>query len=199
MTDPNKAPTEIEALISGARCLVDGGSMMPAAESYIRRLADALQSATAGRGVEDHSTPDDLRAEGWSVAVHNDYRVGNVRQTFWLLTHPSGRWVKGEGLTDEEALDQCRSLALQTPGRQEQSASEFGVSEQTSGSADGFTLDRHSAEGAAAGDRPLTRPSWDECGHPTWHATNSDELGGNRLNLACDKCGAPGEVYWPAT
>lgn len=51
VTDPNKAPTEIEALISGARCLVDGGSMMPAAESYIRRLADALQSATAGRGM----------------------------------------------------------------------------------------------------------------------------------------------------
>lgn len=48
-----------------------------------------------------------LRSKGWSVAVHNDYRLDGVSYTFWLFTHPSGRWVKGEGSTDEEALAQC--------------------------------------------------------------------------------------------
>jgi len=49
----------------------------------------------------------ELRRAGWSVAVHNDYRQGGAQMTFWLLTHPSGRWVKGEGLTDEHALEQA--------------------------------------------------------------------------------------------
>jgi hypothetical protein len=50
---------------------------------------------------------DVLRASGWAVAVHNDYRLNGNRHTFWLLTHPSGRYVKGEGPTDEVALDEC--------------------------------------------------------------------------------------------
>lgn len=55
-------------------------------------------------------SPDDLRARGWTVAVHNDYMLDGVAMTFWLLTHAgNGRFVKGEGLTDVEALDQCRS------------------------------------------------------------------------------------------
>ena len=52
--------------------------------------------------------PDDLRERGWSVAVHNDYRQHGECCTFWLLTHPNGRWVKGEGRTDAAALNQCR-------------------------------------------------------------------------------------------
>lgn len=46
-----------------------------------------------------------LRAEGWSVAVHNDYRINGESHTFWLFTHDNGRWVKGEARTDREALD----------------------------------------------------------------------------------------------
>lgn len=46
----------------------------------------------------------ELRAEGWTVAVHNDYRIAGERMTFWLLTHARGVWLKGEGATDEEAL-----------------------------------------------------------------------------------------------
>lgn len=42
------------------------------------------------------------------VAVHNDYRLEEKFYTFWLFTHPSGRYVKGEGKTDHEAV----SLAL---------------------------------------------------------------------------------------
>jgi hypothetical protein len=52
---------------------------------------------------------DDLRDAGWSVAVHNDYCLAGEQHTFWLLTHPSGRWLKGEGPTDTEALNQIRT------------------------------------------------------------------------------------------
>ena len=53
-----------------------------------------------------------LRALGWSVAVHNDYKLNGLPMTFWLFTHPNGRWVKGEGLTDEQALAICLGNAL---------------------------------------------------------------------------------------
>lgn len=46
----------------------------------------------------------EIRGAGWSVAVHNDYRQGGRAYTFWLFTHSSGRWLKGEGATDVEAI-----------------------------------------------------------------------------------------------
>lgn len=52
-----------------------------------------------------------LRADGWSVAVHNDYRQDGEPHTFWLFTHPDGRWIKGEGRTDAEALEAARAHA----------------------------------------------------------------------------------------
>lgn len=59
------------------------------------------------------SSPDDLRALGWTVAVHNDYMLDSCRMTFWLLTNPlTGTFVKGEGFTDAEALNQCRRELL---------------------------------------------------------------------------------------
>lgn len=45
-----------------------------------------------------------LRDQGWAVAVHNDYWLAGERYTFWLFTHRDGRWIKGEGRTDAEAL-----------------------------------------------------------------------------------------------
>ena len=45
-----------------------------------------------------------LRSAGWTVAVHNDYRIGSRLFTFWLFTHPDGRYFKGEGASDIEAL-----------------------------------------------------------------------------------------------
>lgn len=48
-----------------------------------------------------------LRKDGWTVAVHNDYRLDGHTHTFWLFTHPSGRWLKGEGKTDGIALRSC--------------------------------------------------------------------------------------------
>lgn len=47
---------------------------------------------------------DQMRSLGWSVAVHNDYQQNGRKMTFWLFTHPSGRWVKGEGSSDAVAL-----------------------------------------------------------------------------------------------
>lgn len=68
--------------------------------------------AQADAGAEESA--DDLRAAGWSVAVHNDYRLNGEPHTFWLFTHPDGRWIKGEGRTDAEALAACRA-ALPRP------------------------------------------------------------------------------------
>lgn len=48
-----------------------------------------------------------LRLRGWRVAVHNDYQLGGKFHTFWLLTHPNGRWIKGEGTSDDEALQRA--------------------------------------------------------------------------------------------
>jgi hypothetical protein len=46
----------------------------------------------------------EMRQDGWAVGVHNDYNQGGKRMTFWLFTHPSGHFVKGEGETDDVAL-----------------------------------------------------------------------------------------------
>jgi hypothetical protein len=48
-----------------------------------------------------------FRADGWMVAVHNDYRVNDEAFTFWLLTK-GDRCAKGEGRTDLEALNAIR-------------------------------------------------------------------------------------------
>lgn len=52
-----------------------------------------------------------LREDGWTIAVHNDYRLNNVSYTFYLFTHPLGIWTKGEGLTDIEALQAALTLS----------------------------------------------------------------------------------------
>ena len=45
-----------------------------------------------------------LRAAGWTVGVHNDYRLGGVAHTFWLMTHTDGTFMREEGTTDAGAL-----------------------------------------------------------------------------------------------
>lgn len=63
--------------------------------------------------------PDDIRAAGWLVAVHNDYRLGGRFHTFWLFTKDDskdrpepgeGRYAKGEGESDAVALNSVRSM-----------------------------------------------------------------------------------------
>ena len=48
-----------------------------------------------------------LRHCGWLVAVHNDYRQKDRLMTFWLLADGTGRYIKGEGATDQAALMAC--------------------------------------------------------------------------------------------
>lgn len=48
-------------------------------------------------------TADDIRAKGWSVAVHNDYRLHGTSMTFWLFTKDN-MCAKGEGSDDASAL-----------------------------------------------------------------------------------------------
>lgn len=56
-----------------------------------------------------------LHKAGWRVAVHNDYRLNGQDHTFWLFTHPNGRWIKGEGRNDAEALAQCATAIASSP------------------------------------------------------------------------------------
>lgn len=57
------------------------------------------------------SSPNDLRKLGWSVAVHNDYKLNSENYTFWLMIKGNIA-LKGEGKTDEEALNQIREQIL---------------------------------------------------------------------------------------
>ena len=73
------------------------GAQLADARDEVRRLRDQT------------AAPDDLRAKGWRVAAHNDYRLGGDFRTFWLMTHnDSGRFLRGEGSTDAIALDSIR-------------------------------------------------------------------------------------------
>ena len=74
------------------------------------RLADSLQISREDN--EGASILYDLRAEGWRVAVHNDYRQDGNDFTFWLFTHPDGRWAKGESDDDREALQEVRNAIV---------------------------------------------------------------------------------------
>ncbi|WP_454909675.1 hypothetical protein [Variovorax gossypii] len=100
-------PLDVDALANEIR-RVDGSHSLGAGA-----LAEALlpflvaSHADAARPLADN-TPDDLRAAGWTVAVHNDYRLKGKAHTFWLLTKGE-RFVKGEGRTDGEALAQVRA------------------------------------------------------------------------------------------
>lgn len=86
----------------------------------VDRVADEMAMKLPGTRVGcdyslDHLT--ELRAAGWSVAVHNDYRQDGASMTFWLLTYPDGRWVKGEGATDASALEQAYLAASRSEPR----------------------------------------------------------------------------------
>lgn len=70
----------------------------------IRKTARVV---AALRGWEN--SPDDIRALGWTVAIHNDYRQSGERHTFWLFTK-GDRAIKGEGVTDADALNKVRAV-----------------------------------------------------------------------------------------
>lgn len=79
----------------------------------LRDSPELVQAITAAITAAERGQPDDIRALGWVVAVHNDYRLNGEAHTFWLFTK-DGRAVKGEGRTDAEALVQVRALVKET-------------------------------------------------------------------------------------
>jgi hypothetical protein len=72
-----------------------------------------------------------MRSEGWTVAVHNDYRQNGQPMTFWLFTNEThGTFVKGEGPTDLAAVTDARAAALSPrPDEREQQAEQGGGTE----------------------------------------------------------------------
>ena len=79
-------------------------------EAECETLLD-LRDCRAANAQMREALPDDLRMKGWLVAVHNDYALDGKPMTFWLLTNPTtGRFVRGEGATDREALNAARAL-----------------------------------------------------------------------------------------
>ena len=94
----------------------EGGKSLPVLDPNFRFFEAAEAAWSAGRASLLASCPDDIRAAGYTVAVHNDYRQDGRPHTFWLFTDDY-RAVKGEGPTDAEALNIVRAkLGLPTPG-----------------------------------------------------------------------------------
>ncbi len=50
------------------------------------------------------STLAQLRKMGWLIAEHHEFEVHKQLRTFWLFTHPCGRWIKAEGDVSREVL-----------------------------------------------------------------------------------------------
>jgi hypothetical protein len=75
--------------------------------AVLARRNAAEQQILAIRGIRKLA---DMRRAGWSVAVHNDYRINGERMTFWLFTR-GHQAVKGEGATDALAIDDAARLA----------------------------------------------------------------------------------------
>lgn len=48
-----------------------------------------------------------LRAGCWRVANHYDAKIDCEFYTTWLFTHPDGRWTRGTGFTDLEAVKEA--------------------------------------------------------------------------------------------
>jgi len=74
-----------------------------------RKTEGAMNPITVVSSLDEILTV--LRGAGWRVAVHNDYSLNGMDMTFWLLTHPCGVYVKGEGRTDQQALFECERRA----------------------------------------------------------------------------------------
>ena len=105
-----------EAKLEAMRHVATGCGLACRPRSNLDDLVTAIKQET-GRAVTaaleaaGQYIPGDLRALGWSVATHNDYRQDGKFHTFWLLTK-SGQCVKGEGESDAEALNQIRVAIL---------------------------------------------------------------------------------------
>lgn len=101
MNERDTLANEIEQS-GGLFCMSIGGGA--GRQLGIKRTAQIIAALRL-----QESSPDDIRALGWAVAVHNDYRQFGTPCTFWLFTK-GDRAVKGEGASDAEALNKVRAV-----------------------------------------------------------------------------------------
>lgn len=86
--------------------------------SYFRRVLGAPSAVLEPADAGTFELLAKLRSAGWSVAVHNDYRLQGVPHTFWLFTNADRRWIKGEGTSDWVALREAyEEVLLKNPGK----------------------------------------------------------------------------------
>ena len=78
---------------------------------------DALRTPSASAtAIFSNPILDRLRQEGWSVASHFDVIAPNGKSTsVWLLIHPCGVYLRGEGATDSEAIAKVDADAVADP------------------------------------------------------------------------------------
>jgi len=83
------------------------------------RACPGAEEAAAGADPAAVSALARLRAAGWQVAIHNDFRLAGRARTFWRIVNPAaGTYRDGEGDTDAEALAACLAEAgLGPPSR----------------------------------------------------------------------------------
>jgi hypothetical protein len=137
----------------------------------------------------ERANADDLRAAGWTVAVHNDYWQHGELYTFWLLTHPSGRWLKGEGLSDAEALNQIRAVLNAEKTLATELVLAYGDEESKKALRDIPTLAETTTDYVTSCEScPFSYPMWRRA-----HFTCAHE------NAPGDDCDAPERVLGPVS
>lgn len=68
-------------------------------------------------GVSLERLLESIRSYGYAVGIHNDYRLNGQKFTYWQFTHPDGTYLKGEGPTDKEALNEVMEKIYQEQER----------------------------------------------------------------------------------
>lgn len=100
--------SRLDAPKAGAGCATDvATAIVRVARAVAREEVDAIRPRAEDPGALDAFQAfvllQRLRAHGWMVAVHNDYRQEGKVFTFWLFTK-GGSALKGEGPSDLAAL-----------------------------------------------------------------------------------------------
>ena len=99
-------------LVQGTTIDADEITRLRAENELLREYATAAgERATAAEAqlaAALDASPQDIRAMGWYVAAHNDYKLYGEPRTFWFF-RKNGRCIKGDGLSDTKALNDVRA------------------------------------------------------------------------------------------
>lgn len=85
--------------LPGASVSAQGNTLSEAVDKC-RALVRSMEGVTSDSKLQLTYS---IRARGWAVGVHNDYRSNGVPSTFWMFTK-GDFCVRGEGPNDEIAL-----------------------------------------------------------------------------------------------